>query len=75
MQNPNKGPPGSYTAQNKDLLDMEILCTFNMILEGQNLGERFIKAHLLYSDHDQDGKLQSGTLSILQVTPIHEILL
>ena len=36
MPNPTKEPPASSKAQNKDLKDMDVLCTFKIYIESWN---------------------------------------
>ena len=37
MQNPSQEPPAPIKAPNQDLKDMDVLCTFKIKLESQNL--------------------------------------
>ena len=37
MPNPSQEPPGSSEAPNQDLKDMDVLCTFKIKIESQNL--------------------------------------
>ena len=37
MLNPNQEPPGSFTAPNEALKDTDVLCTFKIKIENQNL--------------------------------------
>ena len=37
MQNPSQEPSASSKAQNQDLKDMDVLCTFKIKIESQNL--------------------------------------
>ena len=41
MQNPTQEPPASYKAPNDDLKDMNVLCTFKIKTESQNLDQIF----------------------------------
>ena len=43
MPNPSQEPPASSKAPNEDLKDMDVLSTFKIKLEGQNLDHRCIK--------------------------------
>ena len=43
MPNPNQEPPASSWAPIEDLKDMDVLCTFKMKTESQNLEYRWIK--------------------------------
>ena len=36
MQNPNQDPPASPKAQNKEMKDMDMLCTFKIKRKSQN---------------------------------------
>ena len=63
---PTQKHPASPKAPNQDLKDMDVLCTFKIKIESQNLAYGCIKDHWPYSSQDQDAKPQSGTSSILQ---------
>ena len=65
MPNPNKEPPTSPKAQKEDLKDMDVLCTFKIKIESQNLDHGCIKDQWPYPNQDQDTKPQSETSSIL----------
>ena len=67
MSNPSQEPPASSKAPNKDLNDMEVLCTFKTKIESQNLDHGYIKDQWPYLNHDQDAKSQSGTYSIIKI--------
>ena len=67
MPNPSQEPPASSKAQNQDLNDMEVLCTFKTGIEPK-FGSSVIKDQGPYPNQDQDAKLQSGTSSILQIS-------
>ena len=64
MQNPTQEPPVSSKAQNQDLKDMDVLCTFQIKIESQNLDygcpkyqwKECIKDHWPYPNQDQDAK-------------------
>ena len=43
MQNLHQDPPASSKAQNEDLKDMNVLCTFKIKLESQNLDDGVVK--------------------------------
>ena len=66
MPNPSQEPPASSKAPNEDLKDMDVLCTFKIKIESQNLDHGCIKDQWPYPNQDQDAKPQSGTSSILQ---------
>ena len=61
MPNNSLEPSSCAKAQNEDLKDMDVLCTFKIKKERQNLEHGCIKDQLLYPNQDQDKKLQSGT--------------
>ena len=42
MPNPSQEPPASSKAPNEDLKDMDVLCTFKIKIESQNLDHGFI---------------------------------
>ena len=69
IQIPNfsQEPPVSSKSPNEDLKDMDVLCTFKIKIESQNLDHGCIKYQRPYSNQDQDAKLQSGTSSVLQI--------
>ena len=60
MPNLTQEPLTSSTAPN------DVLCTFKIKIESQNLDHRYIKDHWHYPNHDQYPKHQSGSSSILQ---------
>ena len=66
MQNPRQEPPVSFKAPNEDLKDMDVLCTFKIKIERQNLEQGCIKDQWSYPNQDQDAKPQAGISSILQ---------
>ena len=66
MPNPSQESPPSSKAPNDDLKDMDVLCTFKIKIESQNLDHWCVKDQWPYSNQDQDAKPQSGTSSILQ---------
>ena len=66
MPNPSKEPPASSKASYEDLKDMDVLCTFKIRIESQNLDHRCIKDQWPYPKQDQDAKPQAGASSILQ---------
>ena len=43
MQNPSQEPPASSKAPNEDLKDLDVLCTFKIEIEIQNLDQIFSK--------------------------------
>ena len=48
MPNPSQEPPATSKAPNEDLKDMDVLCTFKIKIESQNLDHGFIKDELPY---------------------------
>ena len=66
MPNLSQKPAASSKAQNDNLKDMDILCTFKIKVERQNSDYGCIKDQWSYPNQDQDAKPQSGTSSILQ---------
>ena len=58
MHNPSQEPPASSKVPYKDLKDMDILCTFKIKIESQNLGQGCIKDHWKYPYQDKDAKPQ-----------------
>ena len=53
MPNPSQEPPASSKAQNEDLKDMDVLCTFKIKMESRNLDHRYIKDQWPYTNQDQ----------------------
>ena len=43
IPNPSQEPPASSKAPNQDLKDMDVLCTFKIKIESQNLDHGYIK--------------------------------
>ena len=43
MQNTSQEPPASSKAPNEDLKDMDVLCTFKIKVESQNLDHGYMK--------------------------------
>ena len=66
MPNPRQEPPASSKAPNEDLKGMDVLCTFKIKKESQNLEIVCIEDQQSYPNQDQDVGPQSGTSSILQ---------
>merc|ERR1711954_385855 len=64
--NPNLEPPASSKALKEDLKDMDVLCTFKIRIESQNLDHGFINDLRPYPSQYQDTKPHSGTSTILQ---------
>ena len=68
MQDPCQEPPMSSKAQNQDLDEMDVLCTFNIRMESQNLFHGYFKDQWPYQNHDQDAKPQPGTDRVIQMS-------
>ena len=66
IQNPSQEPSGSSKAPHQDFKDMDVLCTFNIKIESQNLVYGSTKDQWPYPNQYQDAKPQWGTSSILQ---------
>ena len=65
MPDPSQDPPASSKDPNEELRDMDVLCTFKIKIETQNLDHVYIKDQGQFPNQDQDAKAQSGTSSIL----------
>ena len=63
MPNPSQEPPVFSNAENQDLKNMDVLCTFKMEIERQNLEYGWIKDKCPYPNQDQDTKPLPGTCS------------
>ena len=61
---PGQEPPASSKAPSYNLKDMDVLCSFKIKIEGQNLEDLCIKDRKAYTN--QNPKPQSRTSSILQ---------
>ena len=66
MPNQNQEPPAFSKAPNEDWKDRDVLYTFKIHENGQNLLYEWNKDYRLYPDQEQDSELQTGTSSILQ---------
>ena len=66
MPKPSQEPPASSKAQNDDLKDIGVLCTFKIKIESQNWNHGCIKDQWPYPNQDQDAEPQSGPSSLLQ---------
>ena len=60
MPNPSQEPPASSKAPDEDLKDMNVLCTFKIKIESQNLEYVCKKDQWPYPNQYQDAKPQSG---------------
>ena len=65
MPNPHQEPPESTKGPNQDLMEMDILCTYKIKIESQNLEHGCIKDWWPSPNQDQDSKPQLGTSSVL----------
>ena len=65
IQNPCQVPPASCKAQNQDLKDMDVLCTFKIKTESQDFDHGCTKDLWKFPNHVQDDNPQSGTSSII----------
>ena len=54
MQNPSQEPPASSKAPKQDFKDMDVLCTFKIKIESQNLKYGITKDQWPYANHYQD---------------------
>ena len=54
VQNPSQEPPALTKTLNQDLKDMDVLCTFKIKIESQDLDHWFIKDQWPYLNQDQD---------------------
>ena len=61
MQNPHQELPASINAQNQILKHMDVLCTLEIKIEGQNLDHWYIKDQRPYPNQDQYAKPKSRT--------------
>ena len=61
LPNPSQEPPASSKTLNLDFKDIDVLCTFKIKLESQNLELRCIKDKWPYLNQDQNIKLKSDT--------------
>ena len=52
MQNRSQEPPASSKATNDDLKDSDVLCTFKIKIESQNLDHGYTKDHWPYPNYD-----------------------
>ena len=66
MPNPSQEPPVSSKVPNEDLKDMDVLCTFKIMVKSQNLDQGCINSQWTYPNRDQDAKPQAETSSICQ---------
>ena len=66
MQSPSQEPPASCKAQNQDLKDTDVPCTFKIKIERQNLEYGLTKYLWPYPNQYQGAKFQSGTSSVFQ---------
>ena len=62
---PQSGTSRILKALNKDLKDMDDLCTFKIKIESQKSEYGCTKDHLSYPNQDEDARPQSGTSRVL----------
>ena len=67
MPNPSQEPPASSKAPNEYFKDMDVLCTFKIKIEGQNLDHVSIKDQCPYPNQEQYAQPQSDTSNSLQI--------
>ena len=60
ISNPSQETPGFYKVPNQDLKDMDVLCTFKIMIKGHNLDHGFIRDQWRYLYQYQNAKPQSG---------------
>ena len=56
IQNPSQEAPASSKAPNEDLKDKDVLCTFKIKIENQNLEHGSTEDQWPYPNQDQDAK-------------------
>ena len=56
LPNPSQEPLASSKAQNEDLKEMDVLCSFKIKKESQNSEHGCIKDQWPYPNHDQNAK-------------------
>ena len=59
MPNSSQEPPASFKAQNEDLKDMDVLCTFKIQIESPNLDHGCIKYQRLVTINKSRSRCQS----------------
>ena len=65
IPNPSQKPPASSKAPNEDLKDMDVLCSFKINIDTQNLYHLYIKDQWPYPNQDQDANPQSGASCVI----------
>ena len=73
MPNPSQEPPASSKAPNEDLKDMDVLRTFKIKIESQNLEYVCTKDQWPYQIQKQDAKLKSGTARVSSKAPKEDL--
>ena len=66
MPNPSQEPLVSSEAPNENLKDIDVLCTFKIKIESQNLDHGCIKDQWPYPNQGQDAEAKSWASSVLQ---------
>ena len=69
MPNPSQEPPASSKVPNHDLKDLDVLCSFKIKIESQNLEYGCTKDQWPYPNQYQDSKPQSQTFRVFQIPP------
>ena len=67
MPNHSQEPPVSSKAPHQDLKVMDVLHTFKMMIESQNVEHGCTKDQWQHPYQNQDAKLQSETSNVLQI--------
>ena len=62
MPHPSQEPQASSKTPNEDLKDPDVLCTFKIKVDSQNLEFEVTKDQWLYPDADRNVKYKSATL-------------
>ena len=66
METSNQEPPVSSKAPNRDLKEMDFLCTFKIKLVRPNMEHVYTLDQKLYTNQEKDVKIHSETSSLLQ---------
>ena len=66
MPYPSQEPPASVKPPNEALKDIDVLCTFKIKIENQNLDHGCFKDQCPHLNQVQDAIPQAGTTSVLQ---------
>ena len=63
MSNPSQESPASSKGPNQDLKDMDVLCSFKIKIESQNLDQGCIKYQWPYPNQDQHANPSQESLA------------